>query len=83
MTTFTGEGITYYQMAAVKQGLKAVKIGMRVNSAYTPGNLRTTVEKATGKKFKARDYDAMIGAVEELMEELLKKAAAAGLTEQK
>lgn len=63
----TPEGITRYQMLAVKQGLKACKIGLRVNRAYTPKNLRMMVERFTGRKFKARDYDGMIAAVEELL----------------
>lgn len=61
----TPEGIQAYQMIAVKHGLKACKIGMRLNTAYTPKNLRAMTEKFTGKKFKARDYDGMIAAIEE------------------
>jgi hypothetical protein len=57
--------VTTYQMLAVKQGLKACKIGMRVNRAYTPTNLRLMTENFTGKKFKSRDYDGMIAAIEE------------------
>lgn len=52
---------------AAKQGLKAIKIGMRLNTAYTPKNCRAVAEKLTGKKFKARDYDGMIAALEEYL----------------
>ena len=69
----TPEGINYYRLAVLKQALKAIKIGMRVNSAYTPKNVKAAVEKETGKKFRARDYDGMLGSVEELMERLLKE----------
>ena len=61
----TPDWIRAYQMLAVKQGLKACKIGMRLNRAYTPTHLRLMTEKITGKKFKSRDYDGMIAALEE------------------
>jgi hypothetical protein len=70
----TPEGITRYQMLVVKQGLKACKIGMRVNRDYTPTNLRKMVERWTKAKFKARDYDGMIKAVEELIAETKEEA---------
>lgn len=60
--------INRYQTLVVKQGLKACKIGLRVNRAYTPKNLRAMTEKITGKKFKARDYDGMIAALEAVLE---------------
>lgn len=66
-TVITGEGISRYQLLVVKQGLKACKIGLRVNRAYTPANLRRVTEQLTGKKFKARDYDGMIAAIEALL----------------
>lgn len=52
---------------AAKQGLKAIKIGMRLNTSYTPKNCRRIAEEFTGKKFKARDYDGMIAALEEAL----------------
>lgn len=52
---------------AARQGLKAIKLGMRLNSAYTPKRLRELTESLTGKKFKARDYDAMIAALTEYL----------------
>lgn len=74
--TFTGDGITYYQLAAIKQGLKACKIGMRVNRAYTPSKLRLTVENLCGGTYKSKDYDSMIAAVEAKMQEILDAQAA-------
>lgn len=49
---------------AAKHGLKAIKIGMRANSSYTPARCRAVAEQFTGKKFKARDYDGMIAAID-------------------
>lgn len=54
---------------AAKQGLKAIKVGMRLNSSYTPKRCREVAEQFTGKKFKARDYDGMIAAITEKLEE--------------
>lgn len=65
----TGSGITVYQALAVKQGLKACKIGMRVNRAYTPTNLMAMVQKITGKKHKRGDYDGAISSVETWVEQ--------------
>jgi hypothetical protein len=53
---------------AAKHGLKAIKRGMRLNTAYTPANCRRAAEEITGKKFKARDYDGMIEALEQYLE---------------
>lgn len=52
---------------AAKHGLKAIKRGMRLNTSYTPKNCRTMAERLTGKKFKARDYDGMIAALDEYL----------------
>ena len=53
---------------AAKHGLKAIKIGMRLNSGYTPKRCREVAEQFTGKKFKARDYDGMIAAIQEKLD---------------
>lgn len=53
-----------YQALVVKQGLKACKIGMRLNRAYTPKNLFAMVEKITGKSFKRGQYDEAISALQ-------------------
>lgn len=50
-----------------KHGLKAIKIGMRLNRSATPARCRQIAEEFTGKKFKARDYDGMIAALEEAL----------------
>lgn len=52
---------------AAKHGIKAIKMGMRLNRSYTPGNCRAMAERVTGKKFKARDYDAMLAALDEYL----------------
>lgn len=57
------------QAIAAKHGLKALKIGMRVNRSYTPAACRAVAEKFTGKKFKARDYDGMIAAIDDKLKE--------------
>lgn len=54
---------------AAKHGLKAIKIGMRLNTAYTPTRCRQVAEQFTGKRFKARDYDGMIAAIQEKLDE--------------
>lgn len=61
---FTGTGVSVYQMLVVKRGLLACKDGFRLNRAYTPKNLRAVTERLTGQKFKARDYDGMVAALE-------------------
>ena len=53
---------------AAKHGLKAIKNGMRLGSSYTPKRCREVAEEFTGKKFKARDYDGMIAAIDEKLE---------------
>jgi hypothetical protein len=72
-------GIAIYQALAIKQGLKACKIGMRVNRAYTPTNLMAMVLKITGKKFKLKQYDEAIAAIEAWVEQ--QRAAGVVLTE--
>lgn len=57
------------QAVAAKHGLKAIKLGMRLNRAYTPANCRRVAEQFTGKKFKARDYDGMIAAINAKLKE--------------
>jgi hypothetical protein len=56
-----------YQILVIKQGLKACKVGIRLNKSYTPKHLRRMTERLTGKTFKSRDYDSMIAAIEELL----------------
>ena len=42
-----------YQLAVVKQGIKALLIGMKINSAYTSTNCRNFVSNLTGVKYPA------------------------------
>lgn len=65
---FTGEGINRVVIVVLKNAIKLYKnTGMKANRAYTPTNMRRKAEELTGKKFKARDYDGMIAALEELL----------------
>jgi hypothetical protein len=66
----TPTGIARYQAIVVRQGLKACKIGLRVNRAYTPKNLIAMTTKITGQKFAARDYDGAIAALTTYIEEV-------------
>ena len=43
--------IKNYQLAVVKQGVKALLIGMKINSAYTSTNCRNFVTNLTGVKY--------------------------------
>ena len=63
MTTIINPDPMRLAAVAAKHGLKAIKIGMRLNTAYTPKRCREVAEQFTGKKFKARDYDGMIDAI--------------------
>ena len=49
----TPEQIQGYQLAVVKQGLKALLIGMKLNTAYTSTNCRSFVTNLTGTKYPA------------------------------
>lgn len=52
VTVITGEAVRLFQAKVI---LKAIdmwtKHKIRVNTAYTPANMRTTAERITGKKF--------------------------------
>lgn len=58
------DGVGLYQARVVRQGLKACKNGMRLNRAYTPTNLMAMVLQITGKKFKLKQYDEAIAAMD-------------------
>jgi hypothetical protein len=47
----TPEQIKGYQLAVVKQGLKALMIGMKLNRAYTSSRCRNFVTNLTGIKY--------------------------------
>ena len=57
------------QAISAKHGLVAIKRGMRMNRSATPARCRQIAEEFTGKKFKARDYDGMIAAIQEKLDE--------------
>ena len=49
----TPEQIQSYKLAVVKQGIKALLIGMKLNTAYTSTNCRNFVTNLTGTKYPA------------------------------
>ena len=71
MTGFTLHNLDPQRISAIaaKHGLKAITLGMRANRAYTPQRCREIAEQFTGQKFKARDYDGMIAAIDLKLQE--------------
>lgn len=67
--TIIAEGpseVNRFAIITVKHAIKLYRdTGMKAHRAYTPTNMRNFVEKNTGKKFKAHDWDGMIAALEE------------------
>lgn len=60
-----------FQALAIAKALRLYHgTGMRVNSAYTPINMRLMAEKITSKKFKSRAYLEMAAALEEFAHNL-------------
>lgn len=55
-------------LIAAKHGLKAIKKGFKLNSAYTATRCRGVIERETGLTFKPRDYDGMIAAAEDVLD---------------
>jgi hypothetical protein len=48
------EGPRRFQAAAIKRGIDFyLKTGGRVNTAYTPANMKRTAENITGRKYPA------------------------------
>ena len=47
----TPEQIQGYQLAVVRQGLKALLIGMKLNRAYTSTRCRSFISNLTGIKY--------------------------------
>lgn len=70
-TMYIGDATKIFQAKAIRQGLKACKIGMRLNRAYTPTALFRTATNLTGKTFKRGQYDEAISAMDELIHTLL------------
>lgn len=60
-----------FQALAIAKALRLYHgTGMKVNSAYTPINMRLMAEKITGQRFKSRDYLGMAQALEEFADNL-------------
>jgi hypothetical protein len=60
-TSYVGPDATrLFQALAVRQGLKACKIGLRVSRAATPTRLFALTKSFTGKAYKRGDYDGAI-----------------------
>jgi hypothetical protein len=61
---------TIYQALAIKGALKFyAKTGQKVNSAYTPKAMMATASRITGLKFKPRDYETAIKALDTFIQE--------------
>jgi len=59
-------GPRIYQAVAVRQGLKAVKIGLKLNTAYTKTNLLKTASKFTEHEYVVRGTDGVDRAIAEI-----------------
>lgn len=53
----------------VKQGLKALKIGLKINRSATPKIFMRRAHEITVETFKPRDYDGAIKAIEEWLKQ--------------
>ena len=62
MTVFAGvEGVTYFQAAAIKAGLKLLKVGIKPNRQWTKTNALAAAARITGKKnYRKIDIDLAI-----------------------
>lgn len=59
-----------YQMIVIRRAIMMYRdTGMKANRAYTPKNMRLMTERITGKKFKAKDYNGMVAALTEKIDE--------------
>ena len=54
---------------AARAGLRAIKLGGRLNSAYTPARCMARAAEITGQSFKPRDYDGAIAALTAWLED--------------
>ena len=63
----TGEGIDRYRLLAIKQGLRARKIGMMVTRGATTKKLLGLLSQYTGEKYSSRDIDRGISDAERLL----------------
>ena len=63
-------GPLLYQALVIRKGLEACKIGMRLNTAYTPTNLKRAATRFTGKCYKrgAKALDEAIADITEVID---------------
>lgn len=67
------KAVDYYLVCVLASGLKLFKdTGIRPNRAWTPGRMMAKAGEITGKKFKARDYQGALEALEEKKKEMRK-----------
>lgn len=60
-----------YQALVIAKALRLyAKTGIKVNTMYTPLNMRLMAEKITSQRFKSRDYLAMADALEAFADNL-------------
>lgn len=59
---------TKMRAIAAKHGLRAIQLGYRLNTAYTPKNCMNVAREITGKTFAARDYAGAEKALIEWLE---------------
>lgn len=68
---FTGETeVNRFVVVTLRSAIKLYsKTGMKPNRAYTPTNMKKMAEKLTGKTFKRGDWDSMVVALTEILED--------------
>jgi hypothetical protein len=64
----TPEGIQRYRAMCTRSGLRACKVGLRVNRAYTPTACLKAAGQITNQKFKRGEYDKAIKALDHFIE---------------
>ena len=71
MTVFAGvEGQTYFRAAALKAGLKLLKVGIKPNRQWTKTNCLAAAAKITGKdKYRKIDIDLAISDLDHWLKE--------------
>jgi hypothetical protein len=61
----TGTGVNLFVAVSLKHGLSLyAKTGMKPNRMWTPKAMMAKASEITGKKFKARDYQGAIAALQ-------------------
>jgi hypothetical protein len=49
-----------FRVIALRQGLKLLKVGIRPNTAWTPGQTLASAGRITGQTYKRGEYDRAI-----------------------